>query len=103
MGKTKTDKRINRIVKYINKDLEKDVFGNRFWLKQIRKTREYDIEYYLYELKDRVDPSRDRIIPCWLSGFEISTFRKLDIEMNNFIISSNFWEVYNAETRSKED
>ncbi len=103
MGKTKTDKKINKVVKWINKSLKKDVFGDRFWIKQVRKSREDGMEYYLYELKDRVDPSRDRLIHGWLSGFEISTFRKLDMEMNDFIVSSNFWELYNEGSRSKKD
>ena len=34
------DKKVNRIVKTLNKDLEKDVFGNRFWCRQVAKARE---------------------------------------------------------------
>jgi hypothetical protein len=92
--KTTMDKKVNRIVRTLNKDLEKDVFGNRFWCRQVRKAKEYGTEYYLYELKDRKDPSRDKMIRGWLSGFEITTFHTLTMEMNDFIVTSNFWEEY---------
>lgn len=88
------DKRVNRTVKTLNKDLEKDVFGNRFWCRQVAKLKADDVEHYIYELKDRKDPSRDRVIRGWLSGFEIITFHTLAMEMNDFIVTSNFWEEY---------
>ena len=93
--KTKNDKKVNRTVRTLNKDLEKDIFGNRFWLRQYRKAKEDGVEYYLYELKDRIDPSRDRLTRGWLSAFSIITFHELAVEMNDFIVSSNFWENYN--------
>ena len=37
--KTKNDKKVNRTVRTLNKDLEKDIFGNRFWLRQYRKVK----------------------------------------------------------------
>ena len=49
MAKTKEDKRINKVVRNINKALAQDVFGNRFWIRQVRKTKGEDgLQYYLY-------------------------------------------------------
>ena len=53
MSKTKIDKRVNKIAKRINRDLKQDLFGDRFWVKQVSKARGEDgLQYYLYELKD---------------------------------------------------
>ena len=66
MGKTKTDKKINRIVRRINKELKEDVFKDRFYLRQVEKTRGVcSSQYYLYEMCDKLEPERNCIIP-WL-------------------------------------
>jgi hypothetical protein len=90
--KTNIDKKVNKTVKKINNQLKADVFGNRFWIRQYRKSRVDGISYYLYELCDRKQPFRNKIIPGWLDEFEILTFNKLDIEINKFIVSSDFWK-----------
>lgn len=92
--KTKNDKKVNKIVKQLNKDLKEDVFKDRFWYRQYQKARVDGLDYYLYELKDRVDPSRDKVLYHWYSAFEVIGFHKLVMEMNDFIINSNFWELY---------
>lgn len=92
--KSKTDKKVNRVVKRLNRELKEDVFGDRFWCRQVAKLKADDVEHYIYELKDREDPSRDRVIRGWLSGFEIITFHTLAMEMNDFIVTSNFWEEF---------
>lgn len=95
MSKNKTDKKINRIVKKINKQLQEDVFKDRFWIKQICKQRVDGLNYYLYELKDRLEPERDSVFSKgWLwgdSNFLISDFYN---EINNFIVMSDFWSLY---------
>jgi hypothetical protein len=94
MAKTKVDKKMNRIVKSINKDLEQDVFKNRFWIRQVKKDRdEVGSQYYLYEMKDRLEPERDSYM-SWLWGG--STFVKADFfeAINDFIIKSDFWSIY---------
>lgn len=90
--KTNIDKKVNKTVKKINNQLKVDVFGNRFWIRQYRKSRVDGISYYLYELCDRKQPSRNKIIPGWLDEFEILIFHKLDTEINEFIVSSDFWK-----------
>ena len=64
--KSSTDKKMNRIVKELNKSLKKDVFNGRFWVRQYQKARVDGLCYYLYELKDREDPSRDKVIRNWI-------------------------------------
>ena len=46
----------------------------------------------MYELCDRIYPNRNKIIPCWMDQFEITIFHKLEIEINDFIITSDFWK-----------
>ena len=48
MSKTKTDKKVNRKVKEFNKALKKDVFKDRFWVRQYQKTKCDGLNYYLY-------------------------------------------------------
>jgi hypothetical protein len=102
MSKTKTDKKVNRIAKKVNKNLKQDLFGDRFWIKQIQKARGEDgLEYYLYELKDRLEPNRDTIFSKgWLWGdsqFLISDFFG---ELNDFIVRSDFWAIYHNKPES---
>ena len=51
--------------------------------------------YYMYELCDREQPNRNRIVP-WETAFAIYTFNKIWVEMNEFIVTSDFWEKYRA-------
>ena len=93
--KTKSAKKINQIVRKLNKQLADDVFGTRFWARQIKKERssDSDLTYYMYELCDRKEPERNKICG-WYSEFELLTFHPLHIEMNDFIITSDFWKNY---------
>ena len=103
MGKTKTDKKVNKIVRQINKELREDVFKDRFSLHQLKKARGIDnMQYYLYEMRDREEPERNTIIP-WVSGYSSFAYAKIMIELNNFIVFSNFWSKHwNDETRYNE-
>lgn len=98
--KTKTDRKMNKIAKRVNRDLKQDVFKDRFWVRQVCKQRVDGLEYYLYELKDRLEPERDKIFDKrWLWGgscFLISDFFE---EVNEFIIKSDFWELYRNENK----
>lgn len=100
MAKTKIDRKINRVVRKINKDLREDLFGNRFWIQQVKKSRDEDgLQYYLYMMRDRLEPNRDAYIG-WIWGgsmFLASDFYK---PINDFIVKSDFWSKYfNDETR----
>lgn len=93
--KTKVDKKINRIVKGMNKELKEDVFGDRFWLRQVKKQKGEDgMQYYLYELKDRIEPERDTLIRGWLWGHSVFLRAELFDAVNDFIIRSDFWAKY---------
>lgn len=94
MSKTLMDKKVNRIVKKLNKTLKEDVFGTRFELKQYRKSRFNGIEYYLYEFIDNECPERSGIFDDWLAGIGIIYFHSLHTAMNDFIIQSDFWKKY---------
>ena len=93
--KSSVDKKMNKKVKEFNKELKKDVFNGRFWVRQYQKARIDGSYYYLYELKDREDPSRDRVIWKWILGNSIFSMNDIWWEMNDFIITSDFWEKYN--------
>ena len=94
MSKTKTDKRVNRCIKQLNKQLREDVFGDRFYARQYQKAYVDGLSYYLYELIDREQPERNRLIRHWLWSGEIIHSKKVHLEMNDFIVTSNFWEKY---------
>ncbi len=91
MGKTLSERNMHRKIKAFNKYLERDVFGNRFWIREYQKSRYEGMSYFLYELRDREDPSRNHVIMGWFNEYE---FWKVFEEMNEFIITSDFWEKY---------
>ena len=88
-------RKVNRRARQLNKQLAQDVFGNRFWVRQVQKQYKNDIHYFQYELRDRLQPERNRLVSGWLSEFALITFNDLWLEMNDFIITSDFWKTYN--------
>lgn len=94
MKKALEDKKVNRNVKKLNKQIREDVFGSRFEARQIKKSKNDGIHYYQYMLIDNEQPERNEILK-WYSASEIYLFNKLFIDMNNFIITSDFWSKYN--------
>lgn len=94
MSKSLYDKKVNRNVKRLNRQLLNDVFGDRFWARQVQKSRADGIEYYLYELCDRKQPERNELIHGWLNYWEICSSHKIWKAMNDFIITSDFWSKY---------
>jgi len=100
MSKSLYDKKVNRNVKRLNRQLLNDVFGDRFWARQVQKSKADGIEYYLYELCDREQPERNELVHGWLNYWEICSSYKIWEAMNNFIITSDFWTKYN-EARQK--
>lgn len=100
MAKSLIDKKVNRVAKKLNRQLQQDVFGDRFKVRQVRKTRGSDgIMYYLYELIDNECPERNYMYQGWISEFSMLHMNTLWIEMNNFIIHSDFWEKYRAKNQ----
>jgi hypothetical protein len=94
MSKSLYAKKVNRNIKKLNAQLLHDVFGNRFWARQVQKARGVDgIEYFLYELCDREQPERNMLLH-WNNYWEICSSYKVWEEMNNFIITSDFWTKY---------
>lgn len=88
-------RKVNRRARQLNKQLEQDVFGNRFWVREIRKSYIDGIHYFMYELKDREQPERDVVIGEWFNEFALLKFNDLWLRMNDFIIGSDFWQKYN--------
>jgi hypothetical protein len=102
MAKTRTDRKVNRKVKQFNKELREDVFKGRFEVRQLEKTRVDGMQYYLYEVRDNHHPERNRIVP-WEWGDSVFFMNKIWMEMNDLIITSDFWDLYWAERRAAED
>lgn len=94
MSKTLMDKKVNKEARRLNRTLEQDVFKDRFSVRQFQKSKADGIEYYLYQLIDKECPERNKVIPKWFSCFEITKFNSLWIEMNDFIITSDFWDKH---------
>lgn len=92
--KSKNAKRVNKKIRQINKQLKEDVFGNRFELRQVAKQFSDGIEIFLYEMIDNLQPERTCYCSQWYSAFDICNFNNIDIDINNFIVKSNFWATY---------
>lgn len=99
MGKTLDDRKVNRNVRKLNKQISQDVFGDRFYARQVRKSRGDGTTYYQYELIDNVCPERNTLVRGWLSAFEIYKFNHIWLAMNDFIVSSDFWEKYRQQQK----
>ncbi len=96
--KTKSDKRVNRSIRKLNRLIQKDVFGKRFELVQISKHgmdwyRSY--HWYILLLKDNEQSERNYLFR--LDEGEILIRNKHYQEMNRFIVDSDFWRKYNKE------
>lgn len=94
MSKTREAKKVNRVVKKLNKQLVADVFKDRFFIRQLRKTFGCDnVEYFQFELIDKEQPERNQITK-WYNSFEICHFVNIHREINDFIVNSDFWEKH---------
>lgn len=88
-------RKVNHRVRQLNKQLKQDVFGNRFWVREVQKQYNDGIYYFLYELRDREQPERNRIVKSgWLTEFALLKFNNLWLDMNDFIVTSDFWQKY---------
>ena len=96
MSKTKVDKKVNRLVKKINKQLKEDVFKDRFWIRQVQKTKTEDgTQYYLYEMRDRLEPNRNSLVSHgWMRGDDLFLASHFYEAINDFIVRSSFWSIY---------
>ena len=104
MSKSKTDKKVNRLVRNINKQLKADVFGDRFWVRQMQKAKVDGMEYYLYEMKDKLEPNRDSIIAeGWIWGGSHFFVSSIYEAMNDFRVKSDFWSKYNGSYYDKKN
>lgn len=101
MSKTLYDKKVNRNIKKLNKQLREDVFKTRFEVRQIQKATYDGIQYYLYSLIDNEQPERNTICK-WYNYWEICRSNKVWLEMNDFIVFSNFWELYWQDKKNSE-
>lgn len=102
MKKSKQAKQVNSIIKKLNRSLQRDVFGNRFYVRQIQKARVGGIDYFRFEMIDNEEPIRNTDIDGWCSVYDVS--RKVFWAVNDFIIYSNFWaKWFNDPDRYDED
>ena len=92
--KTRAEKMVNKEAKRFNKDLKHDLFAGRFYIHQCKKSRCDGTSWFLYELRDREQPERNCLIPGWLNQYDF--MRRVCMEMNDFIICSDFWSKYNG-------
>lgn len=93
MKKSKVLKRANNLTKRLNRQLNRDVFGDRFYAHEVKRAHIEEIDFIQYELIDREHPERNKLLP-WMDIFEITISKKVWVEMNDFITSSDFWRKY---------
>lgn len=90
--KTNDDKRVNQMMRLLNRQLHRDVFESRFsahMLKKMGYRNCHEIHYYQFELRDSDQPERNEMV--FLNQFEVLFSMKLHNAMNDFIVHSNFW------------
>lgn len=102
MKKSKADKRVVHDMKVLNRKIREDVFGDRFYVRMISKHGYFDwhqYHYYWFEFIDNECPERNETA-CYDQG-EVLIGKKLWIKINDFIVNSDFWTKFNANTREK--
>lgn len=101
--KTNEERMVNRVVRQFNRELQDDVFGDRFQVYQYQKARYNGMSWFLYELRDKAQPQRNYIIPGWFNEFDFK--RRIYEAMNDFIVHSDFWSKYHnkPETYDKKN
>lgn len=92
-------RKVKASVKRLNQSLREDVFGDRFSVRQTGQSVEEGITYYQYEMLDKEQPERNAVIRGWLTYWDICSSHKLHMEINDFIIHSDFWTKYRQEAR----
>lgn len=93
--KTKSDKKVNRSIRSLNKLLKNDVYGDRFELKMVAKNGvpcDRNYHWYIIVLMDNKYPERKRVI--YKNESELLIGNAHFVEMNNFIVNSDFWPEY---------
>ena len=103
-SKKKMNRRVRGTIRYMNKSLRKEVFGDRFSVALVRKEiRPYEDNsgwnsFFVVEYRDAEDPSRnfqraysyDNVIYSGLfCGGDY-----VDKDLNNFIRNSSFWDTH---------
>ena len=106
-SKKKMNRRVRGTIRYMNKSLRKEVFGDRFSVALVRKEiRPYEDNsgwdsFFVVEFRDAEDPSRnfqraysyDNVIYSGLfCGGDY-----VDKDLNNFIRNSGFWDTHDKE------
>ena len=91
--KTKIDKKMNQIVKQINKKMFNDVFKNCFYFQQVSKKRIDNKQYYLYKICDNIQTEREAYLE-WITPNSCLIFSAFYELANDFIVKSDFWARY---------
>lgn len=100
--KTKRDKKVVHLMKVLNRQLRQDVYGDRFYVRMTGKFGYVDCHeyhWYRFELMDNECPERNEII--YLSEGEVLISYKLYKDMNDFIVTSDFWEKFDKQVYFK--
>lgn len=88
MSKTLVDKKVNKRIRTLNKQIKNDVFGDRFYTRQIKKQRLDGVQYYQYAFIDNENPKST--IYGHYNEFEILMFNDPWMKMNELIVNSDF-------------
>ena len=112
-AKDKIRRRVRATVRHINRNLRKDVFGDRFWIEIVEQHIKPWPDnsgweaYFRIAFHDRENPERD--YDYWFEPHFIiysglfSGGRHMDDDLNNFIVNSDFWEKYRASQKESEN
>ena len=103
-AKDKIRKRVRSVVRHLNRQMQKDVFKDRFWIEitgqEIRPWADnsgWNARFRI-AFHDRKNPERDYeywFEPTFIlySGM-FAGGRHVDSDLNDFIVKSDFWENY---------
>lgn len=97
--KTNADKKVGRIMRNLNRQLQRDCFRDRFSVRMVSKHGYVDIHeihYYKFEFIDKKCPERNFEV-IYDQG-DVIWRARLHYEMNKFIVESDFWSTFDRES-----
>ena len=94
MNYKKEKRKLNKMIRNINKNLQTDVFKDRFYIKVHRQDKSRNSLCYLCEVVDTKNPIECPFLTnyCWFNKVSEYELKSL---LNHVIVQSDFWRDYN--------
>lgn len=100
-------RKVNRQIHGLNRNLKEDCFAGRFSVKMIKRKDEFLLRWpypkFFIEIMDNEQPERNIVeLFHWSDSWGLREFETLIDILNNFIVSSDFWDRWRNDEAYRE-